>query len=533
MFSYLKLCIRLYIHIAIISIFLPIPSTTYAQTVVIGSKNFTESRILAEIMAQLIEDRTSIEVTRKLGLGGTLICFTALQNGEIDIYAEYTGTGWATILKEEPKSSTPLQTFLSVQDQFRKKYQIDWLMPFGLNNSYGLAMLESKAKALNIRRISDLNRHTSTLTLGLSHEFINRKDGYPGLSARYSLDFKTVRSMEHGLTYPAIKAEEVDIMDIYTTDGKLRRYALRVLEDDLGFFPPYNAAPMVSLKTLEKHPELRSVLQELAFRLPDQKMQILNYAVEEKAQSFSSVAKKFLEEEGLVKVLDSAPKEMAAPELRDERSFWKLMAQRAPVTFQLIAQHLSLTSVAVVFAILLAMPMGILIERVESIRSIVLGAAGVIQTIPSLALLALMIPIPGLGLGANAAIAALFLYALLPILRNTYTGIDGVDADLIEAARGLGLTDFQVLWHVQLPLAMPTIMAGIRTSTVISIGVATLAAFIGAGGLGEPIITGLQLNDRALILTGAVPAALLALVVDAGLGQVQKRVTPRGLNLAS
>ena len=158
-----------------------------------------------------------------------------------------------------------------------------------------------------------------------------------------------------------------------------------------------------------------------------------------------------------------------------------------------------------------------------------IGTTGVIQTIPSLALLAFMIPVPGLGLGARSAIAALFLYALLPIVRNTYAGIKEVDGDLIEAARGMGLTDRQILRRVQLPLAVRTIMAGIRTSTVISLGVATLAAFIGAGGLGDPIVTGLQLNDTRLILSGAIPAALLAVVTDFALGRLEARLQPSGV----
>jgi osmoprotectant transport system permease protein len=159
----------------------------------------------------------------------------------------------------------------------------------------------------------------------------------------------------------------------------------------------------------------------------------------------------------------------------------------------------------------------------------VLGLAGVIQTVPSLALLAFMIPIPGLGLGARSAVVALLLYALLPIVRNTFTGIREVDPALLEAARGMGLTSGQVLWRVEMPLAVRTIMAGIRTSTVISIGVATLAAFVGAGGLGDPIVTGLQLNDIDLILSGAVPAAGLALIVDFGLGMCERLLAPRGL----
>ncbi|MDE0396088.1 MAG: ABC transporter permease [Gammaproteobacteria bacterium] len=192
-------------------------------------------------------------------------------------------------------------------------------------------------------------------------------------------------------------------------------------------------------------------------------------------------------------------------------------------------EHLSLTAIAVSLAILLSVPLGILLTRSEPVAAPVIGAIGVIQTIPSLALLAFMIPLPFLGLGARSAITALFLYALLPIVRNTYTGIREVDAELLDAGRGMGLSPGQILFRVELPLAMRTIMAGVRTSTVISIGVATLAAFIGAGGLGDPIVTGLQLNDTYLILSGALPAALLAIVVDFLLGRVEHRLIPRGL----
>ena len=164
-----------------------------------------------------------------------------------------------------------------------------------------------------------------------------------------------------------------------------------------------------------------------------------------------------------------------------------------------------------------------MLERVS------LTLAGVVQTIPSLALLAFMIAVPWLGLSVRSAIAALLLYAVLPILRNTFTGLRDVDPDLVDAARGLGLTDRQILLRVRFPLATRTIMAGVRTATVISIGVATLAAFIGAGGLGEPIVTGLYLNDPGLILTGAVPAALLAIAADLGLGRLERRLVPRGL----
>ena len=496
------------------------------RSIVVASKNFTESRILAEIIAQFIETQTDIKVRRKHGLGGTLICFSALREGEIDIYAEYTGTGWATILKEKRKVTDPLRVFLEVQDRFRTLYNIEWLLPFGLNNSYGLAMNESRAEALNITRISDLAAHAPQLKAGVSTEFLNRTDGYPGLIQNYGLRFSQVRGMEHGLTYEALNAGEIDLTDVYTTDGKLRRYPLRVLKDDRNFFPPYSAAPIVRRETLEEFPELRLLLNRLAFRLSDERMQNLNNAVESSGHEFAEVAQTFLSEEGFSREA-SPPKSVGTR--REERSFLTTMAQRWRTTLNLTLQHLTLTVLAVGLAIAVSVPMGILLSRVPSLRSVVLGFAGVIQTIPSLALLALMIPIPGLGLSANAAVAALFLYALLPIMRNTYTGISQIDAPLIEAARGLGLTNWQILTHVELPLAVPTIMAGIRTSTIISIGVATLAAFIGAGGLGEPILTGLQLNDSQLILAGAVPAAGLALITDLSLGRIEKYVAPRGL----
>ncbi len=268
------------------------------------------------------------------------------------------------------------------------------------------------------------------------------------------------------------------------------------------------------------------MLEQLAFTLPNERMQKLNYEVEEKGRAFEEVARELLEAEELLGA--DAPEVSGEALPQEGQSFFAFMAQRVPKTLELTGEHLVLTGAAVALAILFAVPLGILLTRREALSGPALGVAGVIQTIPSLALLAFMIPIPGLGLGTRSAIAALFLYAILPILRNTYTGIQEVDRGVVEAAVGMGLYDRQVLWRVELPLAMPTIMAGIRTSTVISIGIATLAAFIGAGGLGEPIVTGLQLNETQLILSGAVPAALLAIVVDFVLERIEKAIVPSG-----
>ena len=494
------------------------------EPVVVGSKAFTEGRVLAEVLAQLIEARTEVPVERRTNVGGTMLVHAALVAGEIDLYAEYTGTGWSSVLKREETPRDPLRTFLLVKREYEKRFGVTWLEPFGFSNSYAVAMLETTAAELGVTRISDLAAHGGRLRAGWSHEFLNREDGFQGLAAAYGLAIADNRGMEHGLAYQAIRSGRVDLTDAYTTDGMLLRFPVRLLEDDRRFFPPYDCAPVVRLAALERHPELREVLGELAYTLPARRMQRLNYAVEEEGRSYAEAARSFLEEEGLLAGDEPRRGGMA----RRDAGFAAFMVARLPATAALTLRHLWLTAVAVVLAILVAVPAGIALTRRQALAGPVLGAAGVLQTIPSLALLAFMIPLPGLGLGARSAVVALFLYALLPILRNTYAGIREVDADAVEAARGMGLYDRQILWRIELPLAMRTIMAGVRTSAVISIGVATLAAFIGAGGLGDPIITGLQLNDARLILSGAIPAALLAVVVDFVLGRVERALAPAG-----
>lgn len=512
-------------------------TTGQTDSVVIGSKNFTESGVLAELMAQMLEAHTDLTVERRINLGGTMICWGALRAGEIDIYAEYTGTGWAIVLKEKGKITDPLRAFFHVQQRYLEDYGVHWLTPFGLDNTYALAMEETRAAELGIARISDLVAHEKELRAGFSIEFGSREDGYPGLARAYGLDLNPT-TLEHGLAYQAIQSGSIDLMDAYSTDGKLLRYRLRVLEDDRRFFPPYNAAPLVRDETLEAHPEIGRVLSRLAFRLPDHKAQALNYVVESDGESLASVARAFLELESLVegqqesassarsaltRVLGERPEPGSSTNARS--GFLSLLVDQSGKLLRLLLEHLGLTFVSVLLAALLAIPLGISITKHARLGQIALGAAGVVQTIPSLALLAFMIPL--LGLDVKAAVAALFLYAILPILRNTYTGIKEVDPDLVDAARGMGMRPGQILTRVQLPLAMRTIMAGIRTATVISIGVATLAAFIGAGGLGEPIVEGLYLNDTNLILIGAVPAALLAILADVGLGRVELALQPR------
>lgn len=500
------------------------------QAIVIGSKQDTEGRLLAEIMARLVEHRTDLVVERRLGLGGTAIVFGALRQGQIDLYPEYTGTGFTVLLEREDPVRDPLRCFLEVSREFEARWQLEWLAPFGFDNSYELAMAEDRAQALGVTRISDLIAHQDELVAAVSHEFLNRADGFPGLQAAYGLHIGDVRGMEHGLAYEAIEQGRVDLVDAYTTDGKLLRYRIRVLEDDRRFFPPYDAAPLVRAETLRRYPVLREVLADLAFTIDAARMRRLNHRVEEQGGAFGDVAEAFLREAGLV---DGGAAAAASPGGSGDVGWLAYARSRAAITAELALEHLALTLAAVLLATLFGVPVGIALTRRPALAGPVLGFAGVLQTVPSLALLAFMIPIPGLGLGARSAVAALFLYALLPILRNTYTGIREVDPALVEAARAMGLRDREILRLVQLPLATRTLMAGVRTSTVISVGVATLAAFIGAGGLGDPIVTGLQLDDTRLILSGAVPAALLAVVVDVGLGRVERALEPRGLRARS
>ncbi len=500
-------------------------SPAAAQDVVVGSKNFTESRILGEMLTLLVEE-AGLTVEHRSGLGGTMVCFDALRTGEIDLYPDYTGTGWATVLKEPEKITDPLRAFLHVQARYRELYDLDWRMPLGLENTYALALRSDLAEELGVATISDLVPHAADLSAGFSIEFMNRADGWAGLRPHYGLALGDVKSMEHGLAYEAVAGGSVDLVDAYSTDGKLLRYDLTVLEDDRAFFPPYHAAPVVRRALLREHPELGPVLDRLAFRISNRRMMELNHRVEVEGAGFREVAAGFLRSEGLLGSSPVADEDRGA---RGEDGLVAFLLGRWRETLRLLGQHVRLTLLAVVLATVVAVPLGVAITRSRLAERVSLGAAGVVQTVPSLALLAFLIAVPGLGLSTRSAVLALTLYAVLPILRNTFTGIRDVDPELIDAARGLGLTPVQVLLRVQLPLATGTILAGVRIATVLTIGFATLAAFIGAGGLGEPIVTGLYLNDTRLILAGALPAAVLALLADRLLGVVERAVTPRGL----
>jgi osmoprotectant transport system permease protein len=492
-----------------------------AETVVVGSKNFPESRLLAEMFARVIEQRTELRVERRLNLAGTQVCFEALRTGAIDLYPEYTGTGLVTILGL-PATGDATETLIEVRRQFRDRYDLVWLSPIGFENAYEIAVPSELARLHGLRTISDLAAGVSRdLTAGFGYEFIEREDGLPGLREVYGLEFAAVRAMQQALKYKAAAERRIDCLDVYTTDGRLLVADLVVLEDDRDFFPPYAAAPLVRGEALRRHPEIAVALSVLSGALDELAMRDLNLRIQEHGEPFERVAQEALEAMSVV-----SERRVETVSMRDRSLIRYMWSQRADLARQTL-RHLELAALALGLGILIAVPLGMMLERARGIAEPVIRVVGITQTVPSIAILAFMIPL--LGVGFRPALVALWIYSLFPILRNTFTGLREASPEAVAAARALGMTDAQILRSVRLPLAVPVVLAGVRTAAVLIVGTATLAAFIGAGGLGEPIVAGLQLADTTMILSGAIPAAVLAVLVDTALGLAERGLTPRGL----
>lgn len=497
------------------------PSTVAADApLVVASKNFEESRLLAEMFAQLLEARTGLAVERRLGLAGTQVCFEALRSGAVDVYPEYTGTGLVSILGEPPQGGRAA-TLARVRRAFAERWDLVWLAPLGFENAFEVAVRGPLARQEGLRTISDLVPVAPRLAAAFGHEFVDRPDGLPGLERTYGLRFARVRPMQHALKYAAAAAGEVAALDVYTTDGRLAVEDLVVLEDDRGFFPPYEAAPLVRGATVRRHPQVAVVLAQLAGVLDEARMRRLNFRLQEGKESEEAVAGDALRELGLLAGAARRADAVARPSL-----LAYLWSERWAIARR-TAEHLALSAMALLAGVAVAVPLGLALERRRRLAEPAIRLLGMTQTVPSLALLAFMIPV--LGVGALPAIVALWVYSLYPIVRNTFTGVRDADPRAVEAATALGMTPGQVLRQVRLPLAAPVLLAGVRTAAVLTVGTATLAAFIGAGGLGEPIVTGLQLASTPRILSGAIPAAALALLVDGALGLVERAVRPRGL----
>ena len=467
----------------------------------VGSKRFTESYILAQVLAQSAQ-AAGAQVEVRQGLGNTAIVFAALQAGSIDLYPDYTGTIAQEILKR------PQATSLAALREGLAPMGLGADVALGFHNGYALAMRDDVAARLNITRLSDLAAHP-TLKLGLSNEFIGRADGWPGVAKRYGLAQRPV-GLDHGLAYDALTAGQVDAIDIYTTDAKIGHLKLRVLQDDLAHFPRYDAVVLYRLDVPQRLPAAWAAVQRLGGSIDEPAMIALNARAELDGVAFDAIARDHL--------AGTAPTAGGG-------GFWAKLwgADLARLTLQ----HLTLVAVSVGLAVAVGVPLAVWVAPHAAARAVVLGATGVLQTVPALALLAVLISLLG-RIGMLPALAALTLYALLPIMRNTCTGLAEVPTGLKMAATALGLTARQRLRHIELPLALPVLLAGVRTATTIAVGTATIAAFIGAGGYGERIVTGLALNDRSLMLAGALPSAALALLCEGLFGALAYALSRQG-----
>lgn len=474
------------------------------ETIVVGSKTFTENVVLGEIATQLARD-AGHRVEHRAELGGSRVLWSALIRGDVDIYPDYSGTLlYETLAAENLADMEALRAALADRGLA--------LSPrLGFNNTYVMAMRRDRAAALDIETIGDLVDHPD-LAFGFSNEFLDRADGWQALKARYALPQTNVNGLQHDLAYRGIAEGAIDLTDAYSTDPELAMLDLALLEDTRGHFPRYDAYYVYRADLAERAPDFIARLQRMQDRISETAMQRMNVAVKIDGRSEAAVAARMLEQAFAIEgeaITDTSVQRVARRSL----------------------EHLGLVAISLSAAIALAVPLGVVAARNEKLGRAVLGVTGILQTIPSLALFVFMIPL--LGIGARPAIAALFLYSLLPIVRNTHAGLVGIAPALAESATTLGLTRRVRLWKIELPLALPSILAGIKTAAVINVGAATLGALIGAGGYGQPILTGIRLDDMGLILEGAIPAAGLALLITALFDGIERLLTPRGLKAAS
>lgn len=471
-------------------------ASAQTQTLTVGSKKFTESYVLGEIAKRTLEN-AGFAVTHRQGIGATSIVWQALTSGEIDLYPEYTGTISEEILKHNgPMSDDEMAAALKTQN-------IGMSKELGFDDTYALVMRKDQAQKLGITNISDLKSHPD-LRIELSHEFLKRKDGWGPLTRTYGLNLPDVQGIDHGIAYAALKSASIDVTDAYSTDAQIGQFNLYVLKDNLGFFPKYRAVYLYRLSIPQK---AVTALNSLAGKIDEPLMIQMNVDAE-KTKNFAHAASIFFKDQA------------AAP----QNSMWSDIGRWT-------LRHLELVGISLFFAILIGIPLGIRASRRGWVSQLILGSTGVVQTIPSLALLALLVPVPGLGIRTITAVLALFLYSLLPIVRNTAAGLQSIPESTRESAEALGLEPWARLWKIYIPMASRTILTGIKTSAIINIGTATLAALIAQGGLGDPIIAGLAVNDTGTILEGAIPAAVLALAAGWLFDLLDLVLIPKGLRL--
>nr|VFK53205.1 MAG: osmoprotectant transport system permease protein [Candidatus Kentron sp. TC] len=495
---------RMFFILASMMLYAPLWALSGGEEVRIASKLHTENIVLAELMTQLLNN-AGVRAVHLRELGGTHVIWKALSRGDVDLYPEYTGTITGEIF---PNSG--LETVDDIRQRLRE-HDLLVTEPFGFNNTWAMSMKSEVAARYGITRISDLRRYPD-LRFGFTETFMARHDGWEGMRRTYRLPQTEVRGLDHYLAYQGIDNGKLDLTDAYGTDGEIDYYDLRVLEDDLGYFPDYYPLIVYRADLAQRSPRIVPALQKLVANVSESEIRRMNRAVNLEKTPESRVAANFLAEKF---------------HIRTEISEETLLAKLSRLT----VEHLLLVSISLFAAISVSIPLGILSFKYKKPGQIILGMVGVIQTVPSLALLVFMIPL--LGIGSASAIVALFLYSLLPIVRNTYVGLDEISPQLRESAEALGLSPMARLRLIELPLAYRSILAGVKTSAIINIGTATLGALIGAGGYGQPILTGIRLDDMGLILQGAIPAAILALLAQGIFELAERWIVPKGLRIAA
>lgn len=472
------------------------------KPIVIASKSFTESEVLGDLAGLLLQD-AGYQTDHRRRLGGTLVCFEALLSGDIDIYPDYTGT-----LIQSTLDDLDLKNFEELEQALAGR-GIRITKPLGFNNTYALGMLRKRAEALGIRTIGDLREHTD-LVFGFSPEFTQRPDSWPGLKVHYGLPHDDIRTMQHELSYTALANGDIDAMELYSTDAKILRFDILALEDDKKFFPIYNAVYLYRADLEQRVPEVAALLGKLEGRIGEAEAVAMNAKAD----------------------LDDIPEQEVAAGFLGATLGIGVTVETESTSARIVRntlEHLLMVGLAMLMGVFVAIPIGFLAYKMPHLGVPLLGVLGIMLTIPSLALLVFMLPVFGIGL--PPAIAALFLYCLLPMAWNTYVGLKAIPPSIEESAEALGLSPMAKIFRIELPMAARSIMAGIKISAVLTIGFAALGGFIGAGGYGEPIYNALQDNKPELAFIGAIPAAVMA-ILTLGIGELAERaIVPRGLRL--
>lgn len=489
------------------------PLQAAPQSLAVGSKRFTESYILGEVITQAARQGGAAAEHRQ-GLGNTAVVVEALKTGAIDIYPEYLGTVEREILK------LPTGSPQALIDQKLHDLGLAMGVPLGFANGYALAASAEVARQHGLTTLGDL-RKAPDLRIAISQEFLGREDGWPGLSRRYQLPQRPT-SIDHGLSYQALASRRIDLTDIYTTDARIADLGLVTLQDNENYFPRYDAVLLYRADLPTRAPAAWQQIAALEGRIDVTRMIAMNAQAELQGQAFPAIAAGFLASAKPASA-PAAQASTAAPLARPSLSsaifggdFWRLTRD-----------HLWLVAVSVGIAVLIGIPLGTLAAARAVLGQGILGIVGLLQTVPSLALLAALIPLLG-RIGTVPAMVALSLYALLPIVRNTAVGLQQVPQGTRQAAVALGMTPAQSWRLVLLPLALPVIVAGIKTATVMTVGTATIAAFIGAGGYGERIAQGLALNDGTTLLAGAIPSAGLAVLLQVAFELAERLLRRQG-----